>query len=83
MNMQRIYVKPEDGWVKIAENPDAISVKCGLPLQDKAAAADAFATLSDASVFGQAVNFENGGETSPSWIEHHVCRHDETSQKAM
>ncbi len=61
--------------------------RCDLPLEDSAAAEDAFATLSDASVFGAyAVDFEfdfsdvYGDMTWPSWIEHHKCRHDETPQ---
>lgn len=50
--------------------------RCDLPLMDEAAAADALATLSDATVLGQSVLV---GE-APSWVEHHQCDHDENNR---
>ena len=61
----------------VEDDADHEIFRCDLPLEDLAAE-DAFATLSDASVFGYyAVDFEDG---APSWIEHHKCHHDETPQ---
>lgn len=51
---------------------------CDLPLMDEAAATDALATLTDASVFGQALSIESDEGTQPSWVEHHACDHDES-----
>ena len=63
----------------VEDDADHDIFRCDLPLQDAAAAEDAFATLTAASVFDPyAVDFEDG---SPSWIEHHKCRHDETPQQ--
>ena len=51
---------------------------CDLILADESAAADAFNTLSDHNVLGQAVAIptEEGGDI-PSWVERHLCDHDE------
>ncbi len=66
----------------VDEDVDHEIFRCDLPLQDEVAAEDAFATLTDASVFGAyAVDFEDGDIISPSWIEHHKCHHDETPQQ--
>jgi len=85
---QAVYIKPglnneEQPRNEIVEDDaDHEIFRCDLPLQDAAAAEDAFATLSNVSVFGAyAVDFEDGDMTSPSWIEHHKCHHDETPQK--
>ena len=82
---QAVYVKPglnneEQPRNEVVEDDiDHEVFHCDLPLQDSAAANDAFATLTDASVFGPyAMDFDDG---SPSWIEHHKCRHDETPQQ--
>ena len=52
---------------------------CDLPLMNEAHAVDAFATLSDHNVLGQALPFEDDGveEDVPSWVERHVCDHAE------
>ena len=47
---------------------------CDLPLHDLAAVQDAFATLTDHNVLGQALTDAEGGR---SWVEHHTCHHDE------
>lgn len=53
--------------------------RCDLPLMDTAHAADAFATLSAATVLGQSLVLgSEEGVASPSWVEHHECHHDET-----
>jgi hypothetical protein len=51
---------------------------CDLPLSDLAYAEDAYNTLSAASVWAYAQNFDDG---SSSWIEHHQCGHNEIPQK--
>ena len=48
--------------------------RCDLPLMDEAHAIDALATLSDATVLGATVVDAEG---AASWVEHHVCDHDE------
>ena len=54
---------------------------CDLPLMDEAAAVDALATLSDLNVLGQSLTIDDDmGEGSPSWVEHHLCDHDEPSR---
>ena len=51
---------------------------CDLPLADESAAEDAFTTLSDHNVLGQALMLDEYDAYSvKSWIEHHICRHDE------
>ncbi len=81
---QAVTIKPglsneEQPYNEVAEDDaDHEIFRCDLPLQDEAAAEDAFATLTAPSVFDPyVVDFEDG---SPSWIEHHKCRHDETPQ---
>ncbi len=85
---QAVTIKPglsneEQPYNEVVEDDvDHEVFRCDLPLEDSAAAEDAFATLTAASVFGPyAVDFEEDGITSPSWIEHHKCHHDETPQK--
>jgi hypothetical protein len=87
---QAVTIKPdlaneEQPQNRVEEDPTSTDHEvfvCDLPLEDATAAEDAFATLSDASVFGYyAEDFQDGDMTSPSWIEHHKCRHDETPQK--
>ena len=85
---QAVYIKPglnneEQPRNEVVEDDaDHEIFRCDLPLQDAAAAEDAFVTLTAASVFAPyAVDFEDGDMTSPSWIEHHKCHHDETPQK--
>lgn len=52
--------------------------RCDLPLMNEAHAADAFNTLSTASVIVQTLPLPGSapGETRPSWVEHHTCDHD-------
>jgi hypothetical protein len=84
---QAVTIKPglnneEKPRNEVVDDGDYEIFRCDLPLQDEAAAEDAFATLTAASVFDPyAVDFEDGDMTSPSWIEHHKCHHDETPQK--
>lgn len=87
---QAVYIKPglaneEHPQNRVEEDPTSADhgvFVCDLPLEDATAAEDAFATLSDASVFGYyAEDFQDGDMTSPSWIEHHQRRHDETPQQ--
>ena len=85
---QAVTIKPglnneEQPYNEVEEDDaDHEIFRCDLPLEDATAAEDAFATLSDASVFGYyAEDFQDGDMTYPSWIEHHKCRHDETPQK--
>jgi len=73
---------PQNNVVDDPDDPTNYEIfTCDLPLHDQAAADDAFVTLTDPTVFGQAENFGVGEEASPSWIENHVCRHDETPQQ--
>ena len=51
---------------------------CDLPLLDQAHAADAYNTLTNASV----LTWLASGEPGSSWVEHHTCRHDETPPSA-
>jgi len=51
---------------------------CDLPLMDEAAATDALATLSDATVLGQSLPISDEGDAS--FVEHHLCDHDENSR---
>ncbi len=82
---QAVTIKPglnneEQPYNEVVEDDaDHEIFRCDLPLQDEAAAEDAFATLTAASVFAPyAVDFKDG---IPSWIDHHKCHHDETPQK--
>ena len=54
--------------------------RCDLPLMDEAHAADALATLTAASVFGQALPIPDETGESPSWLERHTCDHDEDTR---
>ena len=50
---------------------------CDLPLADEAAAADAVATLGDHNVLGQSEPHPTFDGSTPSWVEHHSCDHQE------
>lgn len=63
---------------EVIEDGDHEFAICDLPLMNEAHAVDAFNTLSDASVMAHIEDDDQGG---PSWIEHHICRHDETPNK--
>lgn len=65
---------------QIVDDGDYEIFECDLPLLNEAHAQDAFNTLGAESVWVQAVNLDDG-EQSSSWIEYHLCRHDETSQQ--
>lgn len=51
---------------------DKQEIKCDLPLLDEAHAQDAYATLTDASVW---THLAEG--VGVNWVEHHTCDHDE------
>lgn len=53
---------------------------CDLPLMDEAAATDALATLSDPTMLGVTVQLVSGDDSTPSWVEHHLCDHAEDSR---
>lgn len=73
----------EEPPVNVVTDDDDVQVfRCDLPLMNEAAAAtDALATLTTAAVWGQALPLPDvdGGPT-PSWVEHHLCDHDEPEQ---
>lgn len=76
---QAVHIRPgelaEESPVNLIEGDRFI---CDLPLMDAAAATDALATLSDPTVLGATVPLVSDGvETTPSWVEHHTCDHDE------
>ena len=50
---------------------------CDLALADEAAAVDAVATLADPNVLGLSEPLQASGDTVPSWVDRHQCRHDE------
>ena len=64
---------------EVVDQGDGVTVfRCDLPLMDEAAAVDALATLTTASVWVQAVDLPDiDGIPRPSWVEHHLCDHDE------
>ena len=54
--------------------------RCDLPLMDEAHAIDAFNTLSDANVLGQSEPHPELDGDFPSWVERHVCDHDDDNR---
>jgi len=84
---QAVHINPDAGNEEppaneTADQGDGTSIfRCDLPLMDEAAAVDALATLTTASVWGQAVDLPDvDGTPRPSWVEHHLCDHDEPTQ---
>ena len=61
---------------EVVDDGDYQVFRCDLPLMDEAAAIDAFATLTTASVWGEALTLDPV-DGDPSWIERHECDHDE------
>jgi len=51
--------------------------RCDLPLMDEAHAIDALNTLSAPTVLGVSEPLPSGEGARPSWVEYHVCDHDE------
>ena len=51
--------------------------RCDLPLMDSAHAIDALTTLSAPTVLGVSEPLPSGEGARPSWVEYHVCDHDE------
>lgn len=64
---------PKNEVIEDPENSDNEIFVCDLPLSDSTYAEDAYNTLSAASVWTQALE--------GSYIEHHICHHDETPQQ--
>ena len=64
---------------EVIEGGDHRVFECDLPLMDEAHAADAYNTLTAASVTAHAVAFPEG--EGPGFVEHHTCRHDETPRQ--
>lgn len=62
---------------EITDVGDLQVFRCDLPLMDEAAAADALATLTSDAVFGQAQPIPGDLSDRPSFVEHHLCDHDE------
>lgn len=60
----------------VTDDGDFQVFRCDLPLMDEAHAQDAFNTLSDHNVLGQALELD--GEGAPSRVDRHVCYHDES-----
>ena len=81
---QAVHINPgaaneEPPVNEAVDQGDGTSVfRCDLPLMDESAAVDALATLTAASVWVQAVDLPAiDGIPRPSWVEHHLCDHDE------
>lgn len=56
---------------------DGAFFRCDLPLVDESAALDALATLSDQNILGQTIPIEPGEDYEPSWVEYHLCDHED------
>lgn len=87
---QAVHINQGDPNEELAVNevtpddPDHEIFTCDLPLMDEAHADDAYATLTDASVFNETYvsGFDDGGGgVTPSYVERHDCHHDETPTK--
>ena len=60
---------------EVSEDGEHRLFRCDLPLMDELHAIDAFNTLTDANVLGQATAIPDSDGDMPSWVELHECDH--------